>query len=167
MAEDKTSVSQDRQAIAALNTITYGLYIISSKMDGKINAQCGNSLFQITNSPRKIAVGINKTNYTFEFIRSSGEMAINVLRQDQIPYVKHFGLQTGRKVDKFATLKYETRNTGCPILPDALAYLECRAIMPDCIDCGTHMIFICDVLEGTVLNPGEALSYDYYRRNRA
>jgi len=157
---------QDKKTIAALNTISYGLYVISSKMDGRVNAQCGNSLFQITNSPRKIAVGINKSNYTFEFIKSSGAMAVNILKQDQIPYVKHFGLQTGRKVDKFATVKYETRGTGCPILPDALSYMDLRVIMPSCIDCGTHMIFVCDVVEGDVLNPGEPLTYDFYRKNR-
>ena len=70
-------IDQDKKAIAALNTISYGLYVISSKMDGRVNAQCGNSLFQITNSPRKIAVGINKSNYTHELIRSSGVMAVN------------------------------------------------------------------------------------------
>jgi flavin reductase (DIM6/NTAB) family NADH-FMN oxidoreductase RutF len=156
----------DKKAIAALNTISYGLYVISSIKDGKTNAQCGNSLFQITSSPRRIAVSINKTNYTFEFIQASGVMAINVLGQNQIPYVKHFGLQSGRKVDKFARVKYETRQTGCPVLPDALAYLECRVIMPNCVDCGTHKLFVCDVLEGGVLNPGEALTYEYYRKNR-
>src|SRR5512137_1167898 len=124
---------QDKKKIAALNTISYGLYVISSKMDGKVNAQCGNSLFQITNSPRKIAVGINKSNYTYEFISSSGVLAVNVLKQDQIPYVKLFGLQSGRTVDKFAAVKYETRETGCPILPDALSYMDLRVIMPSCI----------------------------------
>ena len=100
-------IEQDKKAIAALNMISYGLYVISSKMDGRVNAQCGNSLFQITTSPRRLAVGINKSNYTFEFIHSSGVLCVNVLRQDQIPYVKHFGLQTGRKVDKFATREDE------------------------------------------------------------
>jgi len=157
---------QDKKAIAALNTITYGLYVVSSRTDEKVNAQCGNSMFQITNSPRKIAVGINKSNYTFEFIRASGVLAVNVLRQNQIAYVKHFGLQSGRKVDKFATTRFETRETGSPILPDALSFMDCRVIVPSCIDCGTHMIFVCDVVWGDVLNPGEPLTYDYYRRNR-
>jgi flavin reductase (DIM6/NTAB) family NADH-FMN oxidoreductase RutF len=157
---------QDKQAIAAINTITYGLYVISSRMDNRVNAQCGNSLFQITSSPRRIAVGINKSNYTHEFITASAVLAVSVLRQDQIAYVKQFGLQSGRKVDKFATVKHITRSTGCPILPDALAFLDCRVNVPDCVDCGTHMVFICDVIEGEVLNPGEPLTYEYYRRNR-
>ncbi len=157
---------QDKKAIAALNTVSYGLYVISSKMDGRVNAQCGNSLFQITTAPRRVAVGINKSNYTFEFIRSSGVLCLNVLRQDQIPYVKHFGLQTGRKVDKFATVKYEARATGSPVLPDALAFMDCRVVVPNCVDCGTHMIFVCDMTEGDVLNPGEPLTYDFYRKNR-
>jgi flavin reductase (DIM6/NTAB) family NADH-FMN oxidoreductase RutF len=113
-----------------------------------------------------MAVGINKSNYTCEFIKASGVMAINALRQDQIPYVKHFGLQTGRKVDKFATVKYITRSTGCPILPDAHSFFECRVFHELCRDCGTHMLFVCDILEGDVLNPGEVLTYEYYRRNR-
>ena len=80
--------------------------------------------------------------------------------------MKHFGLQTGRKVDKFATVKYEARATGSPVLPDALAYMDCRVVLPNCVDCGTHMIFVCDLAEGDVLNPGEPLTYDYYRKNR-
>jgi len=157
---------QDKKAIDALNTISYGLYVISSKMDDRVNAQCGNSLFQITAAPRKVAIGINMKNYTFEFIKSSGVLAVNVLKQDQLSYVRHFGLQSGRKVDKFATVKYATRTTGCPILPDALAFFECRVVHPSCVDCGTHMLFVCDVVAGDVLNPGEALTYDYYRRQR-
>jgi flavin reductase (DIM6/NTAB) family NADH-FMN oxidoreductase RutF len=157
---------QDKKTIAALNTITYGLYIVSSRTGEKVNAQCGNSMFQITNSPRRIAVGINKSNYTHEFIKSSGVLAVNVLRQDQIPHVKHFGLQSGRKVDKFAFVKFETRETGSPILPDALSFMDCRVIVPSCVDCGTHMIFVCDVVQGDVLNPGEPLTYDFYRKNR-
>jgi flavin reductase (DIM6/NTAB) family NADH-FMN oxidoreductase RutF len=156
----------DKQTLASLNTITYGLYVISSRRGDQVNAQCGNSLFQVTVSPFQIAIGINRANYTFEFIRDSLALAINVLRQDQIPYVKHFGLQSGRTVDKFASVKYVTRSTGCPILPDAIAYMDCRVIAPKCIDCGTHMVFICDVVEGDVLNPGEPLTYDYYRNHR-
>jgi flavin reductase (DIM6/NTAB) family NADH-FMN oxidoreductase RutF len=157
---------QDKNALAALNTISYGLYVISSRVGDRINAQTGNSLFQVTTSPRQIALGINKSNYTYEFIRDSGVLAINVLKQDQIPYVKHFGLQTGRKTDKFATVKYAARTTGCPVLPDAHAFLDCRVLQPKCIDCGSHMVFICEVVDGEVLNPGEPLTYSYYRKNR-
>ena len=80
--------------------------------------------------------------------------------------MKHFGLQTGRKVDKFAAVKHETRETGCPILPDALSHMELRVIVPELhrlryahdirVRCG----------RGDVLNPGEPLTYDYYRKNR-
>ena len=156
----------DKKTLAAFNTISYGLYVISSRRGEKVNAQVGNSLFQITVSPRQIALGINKSNYTFEFIRDSLVVAVNVLRQDQIPLVKHFGLQSGRTVDKFSTVPYITRATGCPILPEALACMDCRINAPKCVDCGSHMVFICDVLEGEVLNPGAPLTYDYYRKNR-
>jgi flavin reductase (DIM6/NTAB) family NADH-FMN oxidoreductase RutF len=157
---------QDKKAIAALNTITYGLHVISSCRDGRINAQCGNSLFQITNSPRRLALGINKSNLTHEFIMASGVLCVSELVPEQMPLVKHFGLQSGRKVDKFAAVPYATRGTGCPLLPGSLAFFDCRVIMPSCIDCGTHTIFVCDVLEADILNPGEPLTYDYYRKNR-
>ena len=157
---------QDKKTLAALNTISYGLYVISSKRGDRVNAQAGNSLFQITTSPRQIALGINKSNYTCEFIHESGLLAINVMKQDQIPLVKHFGLQSGRKVDKFAAVKYVTRTTGCPILPEAHSFLDCRVLREKCVDCGSHMLFVCEVVEGEVLNPGEPLTYDYYRKNR-
>jgi flavin reductase (DIM6/NTAB) family NADH-FMN oxidoreductase RutF len=157
---------QDKQAIAAINQITYGLYVVSSKHDNRINAQIANSMFQITNTPRKVALGINKQNYTYELINASQVLTVNILRQDQLPYVRHFGLQSGRKVDKFARVRFEPGTLGCPILPDALAYLECRVSGSQCVDCGTHMLLVCDVVAGNVLNPGEPLTYDYYRKNR-
>lgn len=157
---------QDKQAIAALNTISYGLYIISSKMNGRVNAQCANSLIQVTAAPRRIALGINKHNYTCEFINSSGLVAVSVLKQEQIHYVRHFGLQSGRKIDKFVGVSYITKETGCPILPDALAFLECRVLPDRSYDCGTHILFVCDVTSGGTMNPGTALTYDFYRRYR-
>jgi len=156
----------NRKTIEALNKISYGIYIITSRRDGKVNGQCANAVFQVTSSPRRVAIGINKRNYTHEFIKESGVFAINILGQDQIHVAKHFGLQCGRDVEKFANIKFQTKKTGSPILPGALAYLDCKVIPSLTVDVGTHTIFVADVLEGDVLKEGEPLTYGFYRKNR-
>src|SRR3989339_1397631 len=99
---------QDRKKIIeAVNKISYGLYVITSVGSaGRINGQIGNTVFQITSIPMRVAVGINKNNYTYELIKEGGLFAINVLKQSQIELVSIFGLKSGRTVNKFENIKY-------------------------------------------------------------
>lgn len=66
MPQDKKKI------IEAVNKISYGLYVITSVgNDGRINGQIGNTVFQITSTPLRVAVGINKKNYTYELIKKA------------------------------------------------------------------------------------------------
>ena len=59
-----------------LHKVSYGLYIISSINDGKMNGQIANTVFQITNEPKTMAISINKENFTHEFIEKLLFLAI-------------------------------------------------------------------------------------------
>ncbi|OGS44291.1 MAG: hypothetical protein A2539_02235 [Elusimicrobia bacterium RIFOXYD2_FULL_34_15] len=160
-------VQERKKIIDAVNKITYGLYVLSSvSNDGKINGQICNTIFQITSIPLRVAVGINKQNYTFELIKESGVFAINVLKQSQIDFVPIFGLKSGRTMNKFENLKYHPGFTKSPILDDILSWMECKIVSGMTADCGTHTLFIADVVDGFTVSNEEPLTYKYYRDSR-
>ncbi|MFA5779165.1 MAG: flavin reductase family protein [Elusimicrobiota bacterium] len=159
---------QDRKKIIeSVNKISYGLYVITSvAKDGRINGQIGNTVFQITSTPMRVAVGINKNNYTYELIKESGVFVINVLKQSQIDLVPVFGLKSGREVNKFENVKYHKSITGVPVLDEILSWMECRVVNELTVDCGTHNIFVADVVDGDVITSGEPLTYKFYRDSK-
>lgn len=161
-------MSQDRKKIIeAVNKISYGLYVISSvAKDGRINGQIGNTVFQITSTPMRVAVGINKSNYTYELIKESGVFAINVLKQSQIDLVTVFGLKSGREINKFENVKYHRSINGVPVLDDIVSWMECRIVGEMAIDCGTHKLFVADVVDGDVITSDEPLTYKFYRDSK-
>ena len=86
----------------ALHKISYGLYIICSKKDKKINGQIANAVFQVTSDPPTVAVSINKKNLTHEFIESSKVFTMSILcEKAPMTYIGTFGYKSGRDIDKF------------------------------------------------------------------
>lgn len=161
-------MTQDRKKIIeAVNKISYGLYVITSVgKDGRINGQIGNTVFQITSIPLRVAVGINKNNYTHELIKESGVFVINVLKQSQIELVPVFGLKSGREVNKFEDVKYHKSVDDVPILDDILCWMECRIVGEMTVDCGTHALYVADVVDGDVVGSEEPLTYKFYRDSK-
>lgn len=159
---------QDRKKIIeAVNKISYGLYVITSVgNDGRINGQIGNTVFQITSTPLRVAVGINKNNYTHELIKESGVFAINVLQQNQLELVTLFGLKSGREINKFENIKYHKCCVNVPIIDDILSWMECRVVNELTVDCGTHALFVADVVDGDVITSDEPLTYKFYRDSK-
>lgn len=163
-AEELMTAEEKEKAKPAIHKFSYGLFVISSKKGDKINAQAANTAFQITSDPVKVAIGINKNNLTWEYISESEVFSINFLGKDQINTVKHFGFQSGRKVDKFNNVPYFKAKTGAPILENCLAWLECQ--VQHKVDVGTHTIFVGQVVSGERLKDEEPLTYAYYRQNK-
>ncbi len=160
-------VSENPAINQALFQVTHGLYILTSVSDGKLNGQCLDALMQVTNMPPRIAIGVGKKSLTCEMISESGIFVANVIdRLEPSCYdkVKHFGFQSGRKVDKFLNYKKELGELGAPILPDSKAFYECRVIRDLSSDLGTHMLFVGDVVRAGVRDDGEPLTYNEYRR---
>jgi len=147
--------------------ITHGLYILTSKIDDHLNGQCLDALMQVTNTPPRIAIGVGKRSLTHDMIMESGAFVANVIdKEDPACYdkVKHFGFQSGRKVDKFAGYNFELGELGIPILPDARAFFECRVIPESTLDLETHHVFVGSVVRAGERDTGEPLTYNEYRR---
>jgi len=147
---------------SALGKITSGLYIASSMKDGKFNGQIINSLFRVTAKPLTVAISINKENLTYEYIQASKLFSLSLLAiNTPMAFIGLFGFKSGRDVDKFAQVGYKTGSTGVPIVTDhSVAWLEAKVLQQ--LDCGTHVIFVGELVDFDNLAGGLTLTYDYY-----
>jgi len=148
----------------ALRNLSYGLYVVASEKQGKLNAQIANTVVQVTSEPPTISVCINKQNLTHEFITESKVFVASVLSQDTpLSFIGHFGFKSGKEVDKLKDANYKLGETKAPIVLDhSLAYLEARVINQ--LDVGTHTIFIGELVGADVLREGEPMTYAYYHQ---
>jgi ferric-chelate reductase [NAD(P)H] len=148
----------------ALFTLSYGVYIVSSAMDGKYSGQIANTVFQVTSEPPAIAVCINKQNLTHDFISSSKSLAISVLSENvPMTTIGLFGFKSGRSVDKFEKTKYKIGVTGSPVVLDfSVAYLEMK--ITQALDCGTHTIFVGEMVDCGSLSDEPPMTYAYYHQ---
>ncbi|MEM2121516.1 MAG: flavin reductase [Candidatus Woesearchaeota archaeon] len=151
--------------LKALYKINYGLYVVSSKLnDNKFNAQISNTVFQVTSEPKKIALSINKQNFTHECIVNSKVLSISVLSQKTpLEFIGRFGFRTGRDFDKFEGVNYKVGITGAPIILDnSVAFIEAKVV--DSFDVGTHTLFIAEVVDCEIISEEEPMTYDYYHK---
>jgi flavin reductase (DIM6/NTAB) family NADH-FMN oxidoreductase RutF/rubredoxin len=150
----------------ALRDIGYGMYIIGSYKDGKIDASIANTVFQITSKRPTIAVSITKSNLTYEFIKASKVFTVSILSQDTpLSFIGRFGFKSGRDTQKLEGIKYKMGRTGAPVILDnAVSYLEARVTNE--IDVGDHAVFIANVSEADVLSHKALLTYDYYHHEK-
>jgi flavin reductase (DIM6/NTAB) family NADH-FMN oxidoreductase RutF/rubredoxin len=150
----------------AFRKISYGLYVVSSLQDGKYNGQIANSMFQVTAEPSTIAVSINKENLTHDYIRSSRVFSVSILSEEApMTFIGLFGFKSGRDVDKFKSVQYRVGKTGAPIVMDhAVAYLEVKLIQE--LECGSHTIFVGEVVDYDNLGNDPPMTYAYYHTVR-
>jgi flavin reductase (DIM6/NTAB) family NADH-FMN oxidoreductase RutF/rubredoxin len=148
----------------ALYDISYGLYVVASKMGDKFNGQIANTVIQVCSDPVKISVAINKNNYTHEFITNSKVFTVSILAMETpLSFIGDFGFKCGRDVDKFKTINFKLSENGLPVVTDnALSYLEARVINE--VDVGTHTLFIGELTGAEVLREGEPMTYAYYHQ---
>ena len=149
---------------AALHKISYGLYVVTSGQDGKFNGQIANSMFQVTANPATVAISINKENYTHGLIELSRKFVVSILAQSApMKLIGLFGFKSGRDVNKLQNIKTKTGTTNVPIvLENAVAYIE--AELEKELDCGTHTIFVGNVVDGDVISDEEPMTYAYYQQ---
>ena len=150
--------------LKALRSISYGLYVVSSRKGDRFNGQIANTVIQVTSEPPTVAVCINKQNLTHEFITQSKAFAASMLSQDTpLSFIGHFGFKSGRELDKFKDVNYRLGESKAPIVLDhTLAYLEAKVVNQ--VDVGTHTIFIGELVGADVLKEGEPMTYAYYHQ---
>lgn len=152
--------------IKALHTISYGIYIVSSGTYEDGNAYIANTVFQITSEPSKFAVSCNKNNFTNEFIKKYKTFSVSILNKNaKSGTIGNFGFKTGRKTKKFKGFDIKYGKTGVPIvLNDSIAYMEFK--LTEEFDMGTHILFIGELVNAEIINEGEPLTYNYYRKEK-
>ncbi len=147
----------------ALRKMGYGLYIVSSIMDGKPNAQVANTVFQVTSEPARIAAAVSHGNLTHEYINHGRLFSVSVLQESTpFSFIGLFGFRSGRVIDKFASAAHRYGSTGCPIvIENAVAVMETRVVNQ--IDIGTHTLFIGEIVGAEILNDNPPMTYLYYQ----
>jgi flavin reductase (DIM6/NTAB) family NADH-FMN oxidoreductase RutF/rubredoxin len=150
--------------LKAVQKLCYGVYIISSKKDGKLNGQIANTAFQITSEPATVAVSINKQNLTHEYIEASKVFTVSILSKEApMTLIGHFGFKSGREIDKFKEIQYRKGATGAPIvLEQTIGFMECEVLSST--DVGTHTIFIGKIIDCDILSDAEPMTYAYYHQ---
>lgn len=155
----------NKNDLTALFNIGYGLYVVTSNDGKKDNGLIVNTVSQVTNTPNRIAVTINKDNYSHHIIRQTGVMNINCLSVDApFKVFEQFGFVSGRNVDKFSDCTPLRSDNGLAFLPRHInSFMSLK--VEQYIDLGTHGMFICTVTEARVLSDKETMTYSYYQRN--
>jgi len=149
----------------ALFQLSYGLYVVSTKHDKKMNGCIINTVTQVTDDPKQIVVAINKKNLTCELIQKSGILSVSVL-SETAPFslFQNFGFQSGRAADKFAGQEILRSDNGLAFLPMYInSFLSLK--VEQYVDLDTHGMFICTVTEARVLSNVETMTYTYYQEN--
>ncbi len=160
--QDETANKND---LTALFNIGYGLYVITSNDGKKDNGLIVNTVTQVTNTPNRIAVTINKENYSHHVIKQTGKMNINCL-SEETPFsvFEQFGFQSGRNTDKFGDSEVLRSDNGLVFLSRNI-----NSFMSLCVeqyvDLDTHGMFICSVSEARVISNKPTMTYTYYQEN--
>ncbi|MGI6777388.1 MAG: rubredoxin [Acetivibrionales bacterium] len=144
--------------------LSYGLYVIASEKEGKLNGQIANTVFQISSDPATVAISINRKNLTNEFIKHSKKFSISILAKDtRLDLIGNFGFKSGRDIDKFKNMPFKSGINGVPILLEqTVGYIEAEVV--DSIEVETHTIFIGKVIGAEVFGNDEPLTYAYYQK---
>ena len=160
--QDSTANKSD---FKALFNIGYGLYVVTSNDGKKDNGLIVNTVTQVTNTPNRIAVTINKQNYSHHVIKQTGKMNINCLSVDApFSVFECFGFRSGRTVDKFEGWEKMRSDNGLLFLPKYINSFMSLTV-ENYVDLDTHGMFICSVSEARVITDLETMTYTYYQKN--
>lgn len=155
----------DKNDLSALFNIGYGLYVVTSNDGKRDNGLIVNTVTQVTDAPNRVAVNINKQNYSHHVIKQTGIMNVNCLSTDApFKIFETFGFQSGRNVDKFDSIKPLRSSNGLAFLPRYInSFMSLK--VEQYIDLDTHGMFICSVTEARVISDTETMTYNYYQHN--
>ncbi|MBE7038212.1 MAG: MBL fold metallo-hydrolase [Ruminococcaceae bacterium] len=155
----------DKNDFSALFKIGYGLYVVTSNDGKKDNGLIVNTVAQVTDTPNRIAVTINKQNYSHHVIKQTGIMNVNCLSNDApFSIFEDFGFKSGRNANKFENITPLYSENGLAFLPRYInAFMSLK--VESYVDLDTHGMFICSVTESRVITDGETMTYTYYQNN--
>ena len=149
----------------AMNNISYGLYVLTATNGSFSNGCIINTLSQVTTSPNRVSITVNKTNFTHYMIQQSGKFNASVIDESaEFSLFQHFGFSSGRWENKFYRFTSIRAENGIPYVSEHTnAFLSCQVVQS--IDLGTHTMFIADVTDCQVLSDKPSMTYAYYHKN--
>lgn len=150
----------------ALNNLSYGLFVLTAKDGAKQSGCIINTAMQVTASPKKITIAVNKDNFTTEMISKTGEFNISIIDESaDFSLFERFGFSSGRTVDKFADFNdFSTAENGIYYINKGInTYISAKVL--ECVDVGTHLMFVAEVTEAEVLSDVPSATYSYYHKN--
>ena len=150
----------------AMYKLTYGLFVLTAKADGKDNGCIINTAIQAASEPNQMSIAVNKANFTHDMIKQTGEFTVSVISQDAgFELFKRFGFQSGRDADKFAGFAaYETGVNGIRYITEGTnAYISVKVEKTQ--DLGSHTMFIGTITDMEVLSQTPSVTYEYYQNN--
>lgn len=145
--------------------ISYGLYVLTAKDGEKYNGCIINTLQQVTTTPNKVTIAVNKNNFTHDMIMKTKEFNASIISEKaSFDMFRHFGFQSGKDTDKFSDYPMTLSDNGLPYISDGSnAYLSGKVIST--VDLCTHTMFIADVTDGKVISEDASATYDYYHKH--
>ncbi len=147
----------------AMFKLSYGLFVLTAKENNKHNGCIINTVMQITDNPKKVAIAVNKVNYTHDMVMHTKKFNVSILTTETpFKLFQHFGFQSGREVNKFENFSAieHSKNGLIYITENTNAYLSCDVL--ETIDCGSHTLFIAEVTEAHQLSNLPSCTYQYY-----
>ena len=161
----KSDTLANKNDMSALFRIGYGLYVVTSNDGKRDNGLIVNTVTQLTDNPYRVAVNINKANYSHHVIQQTGVLNVNCLSVEApFSVFERFGFQSGRTVDKFEGQKINRSGNGLVFLDKYInAFMSLK--VEQYVDLGTHGMFICSVTEARVMSDQETMTYTYYQNN--
>lgn len=147
----------------ALFNLSYGVFMLSTKLGEKVNGCITNTCMQVASSPTRVAISVLNTNYTCDLLKESGVFALSILDNTvTFETIKYFGFQSGRNVDKMSELVLPQDVNGIPYMGwQTCAVISCRVVSME--DLGSHTLFIAEVEDAKLINDHAPLTYADYQ----
>lgn len=149
----------------AMHNLTYGLFVLTAHENDKDNGCIVNTVTQVTTSPNRILVAVNKNNYTHDMIIRTGAFNVSVLTEGaSFDTFKHWGFQSGANTDKTIGITFRRADNQIIYLTEETnAYISAKVI--SVTDLGTHSLFLADVTDAEVLSEAPSVTYSYYQKH--
>lgn len=149
----------------AMYQLTYGLFVLTAKEDGRDNGCIVNTVTQVTTKPNRITVAVNKSNLTHDMIVNTGLFNVSILSEkSKFETYKHWGFQSGRDVDKLESISYGRSENGLIFIAEQTnAMISAKVV--SMTDLGTHTLFLADVTDAKLFNGDPSVTYAYYQKN--
>ena len=148
-----------------MNKINCGLFVLTARDGEKDNGCIINTVMQVTSTPNRITISVNKGNYTHDIIQKPGVFNVSILNEDsKFATYQNFGFQSGREADKFEQIEYARSENGLIYLTaETNGYISAKVLYQ--INLDTHTLFIAEVTDGDVLSEVEPVTYSFYHKS--